>query len=88
MYMEAEIFQGHQERFRGERDLDDATARFAAFSSTLRERSSAGRLKLSLKKSKVALRTFIELNTFILHMRKVSFQFVALTKGLKPAFLP
>ncbi|KAI1787213.1 SPX domain-containing protein [Ganoderma leucocontextum] len=70
MYMEADIFQGHQERFRGERDLEDAAARLAAFSSALRERSSVGRLKLSLKRSKVALRTFMELNTFILDLRK------------------
>ncbi|PIL27215.1 hypothetical protein GSI_10359 [Ganoderma sinense ZZ0214-1] len=70
MYMEADIFQGHQERFRGERDLEDATVRFATFSSALQERSSAGHLKLSLKKSKVALGTFMELNTFILDLRK------------------
>ncbi len=85
MYMEADIFQGHQEQFRGERDLEDATARLASFSSALRERSSVGHLKLSLKKSKFALRTFMELNTFILDLRKVSFQHVALANGFKPA---
>ena len=71
MYVEADIFRGHQERFRGERDTEDAAARLAAFSSHLHERLSDGSLKLKLKQSKVALRTFIELNTFILDLRKV-----------------
>ncbi|TBU21396.1 SPX domain-containing protein [Dichomitus squalens] len=70
MYVEADIFQGHQERFRGERDTDDAAARFFAFSSQLHERLSEGDLKLKLKRSKIALRTFLELNTFILNLRK------------------
>lgn len=74
MYMEADIFQGHQERFRGERGLEDATVRLVAFSSALRERMSTGHLKLGLKTSKIALGTFMELNTFILDLRKVSLQ--------------
>ncbi|KAM5543773.1 hypothetical protein V8D89_002390 [Ganoderma adspersum] len=84
MYMEADIFQGHQERFRGERDLEDATVRLVAFSSALRERMSTGRLKLSLKTSKIALGTFMELNTFILDLRKVSLQRVVLANSLQP----
>ena len=88
MYMEADIFQGHQERFRGERDLEDAAVRLATFSSALQERSSAGHLKLSLKKSKVALRTFMELNTFILDLRKVSLQHVAGGDGSQLVIYP
>lgn len=84
MYMEADIFQGHQERFRGERDLEDATARLVAFSSALRERMSTGHLKLSLKTSKIALGTFMELNTFILDLRKVSLQHTFLTHQQPP----
>ena len=71
LYVEADIFQGHQERFRGERDVQDAQARLAAFSANLQDRIASGALKLKLKQSRVALQTFMELNTFILDLRKV-----------------
>ncbi|KAI9066199.1 hypothetical protein FKP32DRAFT_1589942 [Trametes sanguinea] len=74
LYMEADIFQGHQERFRGERDVEDAEARLQAFTTELNERISKGALKLRVKQSRVALQTFMELNTFILDLRK--FQYV------------
>ncbi|KAI0325552.1 hypothetical protein GY45DRAFT_1330094 [Cubamyces sp. BRFM 1775] len=70
LYMEADIFQGHQERFRGERDIEDAEMRLQTFNSELNERISKGALKLRMKQSRVALKTFMELNTFILDLRK------------------
>ncbi|KAI0368509.1 hypothetical protein BV20DRAFT_969138 [Pilatotrama ljubarskyi] len=70
LYMEADIFQGHQERFRGERDIEDAEARLQTFNSELKERISKGSLKLRMKQSRVALKTFMELNSFILDLRK------------------
>ncbi|KAI0713987.1 hypothetical protein C8Q76DRAFT_844656 [Earliella scabrosa] len=70
LYVEADIFQGHQERFRGERDVQDAQARLAAFSANVQDRIASGALKLKLKQSRVALQTFMELNTFILDLRK------------------
>ncbi|KAI0746403.1 SPX domain-containing protein [Daedaleopsis nitida] len=69
-YVEADIFQGHTEKFRGERDVEDAEARLAAFSANLQERLASGALKLKLKQSRVALKTFVELNTFVLDLRK------------------
>lgn len=71
LYVESDIFQGHQERFRGERDVQDAEARLTAFSERLHERLSSGAFKLKLKQSRVALKTFLELNTLILDLRKV-----------------
>ncbi|KAI8973169.1 SPX domain-containing protein [Trametes punicea] len=70
LYMEADIFQGHQERFRGERDVEDAEARLNAFTSELNHRLSKGTIKLRVKQSRIALKTFLDLNTFILDMRK------------------
>ncbi|KAH9855529.1 SPX domain-containing protein [Lenzites betulinus] len=70
LYMEADIFQGHQERFRGERDVEDAETRLHAFSSELKERMAKGSLKLRMKQSRIALNKFLELNTFILDLRK------------------
>ncbi|KAI0635439.1 SPX domain-containing protein [Trametes polyzona] len=70
LYVEADIFQGHQERFRGERDIEDAEARLRTFKSDLEERISKGALKLRMKQSRAALKTFMELNTFILDLRK------------------
>ncbi|TFK86301.1 hypothetical protein K466DRAFT_600460 [Polyporus arcularius HHB13444] len=74
LYAEADIFQGHQERFRGERDVEDAEARLAAFTARLHESLANGSLKLRLKQSRTALNSFMELNTFILNLRK--FQYV------------
>ncbi|KAI0354010.1 hypothetical protein OH77DRAFT_1426416 [Trametes cingulata] len=70
LYMEADIFQGHQERFRGERDVDDAEARLQAFNAELNQRIHKGIIKLRMKQSRVALKTFMDLNTFILDLRK------------------
>ncbi|OJT14237.1 hypothetical protein TRAPUB_9210 [Trametes pubescens] len=70
LYMEADIFQGHQERFRGEREVEDAEARLRTFLADLNEQTSKGTLKLRMKQSRVALKSFMELNTFILDLRK------------------
>ncbi|KAI0666362.1 SPX domain-containing protein [Trametes maxima] len=70
LYMEADIFQGHQERFRGERDVEDAEKRLHAFSCELNDRVSKGTLKLRMKQSQLALKTFLDLNNFILDLRK------------------
>ncbi|KAI0700651.1 SPX domain-containing protein [Cerioporus squamosus] len=70
LYVEADIFQGHQERFRGERDVEDAEARLAAFTASLQESLANGSMKLKLKRSHAALNSFMELNTFILNLRK------------------
>ncbi|KAI0644143.1 SPX domain-containing protein [Trametes meyenii] len=70
LYMEADIFQGHQERFRGERDVEDAEKRLQAFTHELTDRVSKGALKLRMKQSQLALKTFLELNKFILDLRK------------------
>ncbi|KAH9916767.1 SPX domain-containing protein [Epithele typhae] len=71
MYMDADIFRGHQERFRGERTVEDAEARLNAFYGRLKARSESGELKFKLKQSRVALKTFVELNTFIMDLRKL-----------------
>ncbi len=71
LYFETDIFEGHQERFRGERDVEDAEARLAAFSANLQQRLANGALKLKLKQSRNALKTFMDLNNFILDLRKV-----------------
>ncbi|RPD52717.1 hypothetical protein L226DRAFT_550861 [Lentinus tigrinus ALCF2SS1-7] len=70
LYVESDIFQGHQERFRGERDVEDAEARLAAFTARLQEGLANGSMKLKLKQSHTALQSFMELNTFILDLRK------------------
>ena len=54
-----------------ERDVEDAEARLAAFTARLQESLTSGSMKLKLKQSQVALKSFMELNTFILNLRKV-----------------
>ncbi|OBZ77302.1 Transcriptional regulator of yeast-form-adherence 3 [Grifola frondosa] len=70
LYIESDIFESHQERSRGERGLEDAEQRLTSFVKTLNDRVSSGQLKLRLKQSRQALQTFIQLNTFILDLRK------------------
>lgn len=77
LYIEADIFQGHQERFRGEREIEDAETRLQTFNSELNERISKGALKLRMKQSRVALKTFMDLNTFILDLRKVGLVYLS-----------
>lgn len=68
--MEAEVFESVHEADRGERSLEESEKRLQAFLERITDRGLANKLKL--KQSRGALDTFLELNAFILDVKKVS----------------
>ncbi|KAH9943573.1 hypothetical protein B0H21DRAFT_748514 [Amylocystis lapponica] len=71
-YVEAEIFESHHERDRGERTVEDAEQRLDTFMQRMNDRGLVSGHALKLKESRQALQTFLQLNTFILDLRKVT----------------
>ncbi|KAH9931760.1 SPX domain-containing protein [Amylocystis lapponica] len=69
-YVEAEIFESHHERDRGERTVEDAEQRLDTFMQRMNDRGLVSGHALKLKESRQALQTFLQLNTFILDLRK------------------
>lgn len=73
LYVDIEVFESHNEKTRGERSVEEAEARFVLFKQRLAERGYAGGHGLKLKQSRDALQSFLELNSFVLDLKKVSF---------------
>ena len=71
LYVDTEVFESHSETTRGERSIEDAEERLELFKSRLGERGFTGGHGLKLKQSKQALQTFLELNAFVLDLKKV-----------------
>lgn len=71
LYVDTEVFESHSEKTRGERGVEEAEDRLELFKQRLAERGYADGHALKLKQSKRALQTFLELNAFILDLRKV-----------------
>lgn len=70
LYVDSEVFESVSESHRGERTVEDAEARLQAFTARVTTRGLAKKLKL--KPSHAALEMFMELNIFILNVKKVS----------------
>jgi len=64
------VFECVGEVHRGERAVEDSKARLQAFMERVAQRGLTKKLKL--KQSETALQTFLELNIFILNIKKVS----------------
>lgn len=73
LYVEAEVFEDVSEAHRGERSVGDSEARLQAFADRVTHRGLTKKLKL--KQSRTALEMFLELNIFIMNVKKVSLLF-------------
>jgi hypothetical protein len=67
MYLEEEIFESVGERSRGERSIEESELRMKRF----QERTLEKRSKFKLPGSKDALDVFVQMNLFILDLRRV-----------------
>lgn len=71
LYVDTQVFESHDEQTRGERGVEEAEDRLELFKQRLAERGYAGGHTLKMKQSRHALQTFLELNAFILDLKKV-----------------
>jgi hypothetical protein len=71
LYLDTAIFQGLGERDRGERSVEDAEERLTKFFSRLNQVGLSNGKRLTLKESKTALQGFLQLNMFLLNIKKV-----------------
>lgn len=69
LYVDSEVFENVSEVHRGERSIEDSEARLQAFTDRVTKRGLAKKLKL--KQSHAALEMFMDLNIFILNVKKV-----------------
>jgi hypothetical protein len=69
--VEAEVFESVSEASRGERSVDESEHRLKLFAERVTQRGLGDGRKLKLKQSRAALETFLELNVFILNIKKV-----------------
>ncbi|KAJ6535940.1 SPX domain-containing protein [Mycena vulgaris] len=70
LYVEAEIFESVSERSRGERTIEEAETRLKQFAERVTVRGLGDGRKLKLQQSRKALESFLELNLFILNVKK------------------
>lgn len=73
MYVDADIFESHQEASRGERSIEESEQRLELFLQRLRDRGLADSRGFKVKESREALQTFLHLNSFILDLRKACY---------------
>ena len=71
LYVDTEVFESRSERTRGERSIEDAEERLNVFVQRMTERGFMSGHALKLKESRQALETFLQLNSFILDLKKV-----------------
>ncbi|KAF7368930.1 hypothetical protein MVEN_00219200 [Mycena venus] len=70
LYVEAEVFESVSERNRGERTIEEAETRLKQFAERVTTRGLGDGRKLRLPQSRKALESFLELNLFILNVKK------------------
>ncbi|KAJ7275743.1 hypothetical protein C8J57DRAFT_1311579 [Mycena rebaudengoi] len=70
LYLEAEVFESVSERDRGERTIEDSENRLTLFAERVAARGLGDRRKLKLLRSRQALESFLQLNVFILSVKK------------------
>ncbi|KAF9445266.1 hypothetical protein P691DRAFT_805921 [Macrolepiota fuliginosa MF-IS2] len=70
LYMEAEVFESMHEQDRGERSAEESERRLQLFAEQVTQRGLAAQGKFKLKESRPALETFLQLNVFILNIKK------------------
>jgi hypothetical protein len=81
LYIEAEVFENASEVNRGERTVEEVEQRLKLFAERVTRRGLGDERELKLRQSRTALETFLELNMFILDVKKVSMRrhLIALT---------
>jgi len=67
IYLEAEIFESIREKTRGEQTAEESEKRLQSFAERLTRKGLDNKRKLKMKESRVALKTFLELNEFIVN---------------------
>lgn len=72
LYVESEVFEHIGEYHRKERSLEESEQRLKLFVEQATKRGLADRRNFKLKQSRVALQRFIEMNLFILNIKKFS----------------
>ncbi|KAJ7139076.1 SPX domain-containing protein [Mycena epipterygia] len=70
LYVEAEVFESVSERNRGERTIEESETRLKQFAERVTTRGLGDGRKLKLQQSRKALESFLELNLFILNVKK------------------
>ncbi|KAG6827122.1 hypothetical protein H0H92_013142 [Tricholoma furcatifolium] len=73
LYVEAEVFEGVHEADRGEHSVEESENRLKLFAERVTSRGLGDDRKLKGKSSRDALETFLELNMFILNIKKFQF---------------
>ena len=71
LYVEAEVFESVGEQTRGELTVEESEKRLKLFAERATQRGLGDPKKFKLKQSREALETFLGLNLFILHVKKV-----------------
>ncbi|KAJ6551658.1 hypothetical protein B0H19DRAFT_175761 [Mycena capillaripes] len=70
LYVESEIFESVSERNRGERTIEESETRLKLFAERVTIRGLGDGRKLKLPQSRKALESFLQLNLFILNVKK------------------
>lgn len=73
LYVEAEVFENVQEVRRGERSVEECEHRLKLFAERVTQRGLGDQRMLKKMKSRDALEAFLELNVFILNIKKVCY---------------
>jgi hypothetical protein len=76
LYIEAEVFENVHEIQRGERSVEESEHRLELFAERVTQRGLGDQRKLKKMKSRDALETFLELNVFILNIKKARWLFI------------
>ncbi|KAF7977535.1 hypothetical protein HWV62_3308 [Athelia sp. TMB] len=71
LYVDSEVFENVSEVHRGERSIEDSETRLQAFTDRVTKRELAKKLKL--KQSHAALEMFMDLNIFILNVKRFQY---------------
>ncbi|KAE9385623.1 hypothetical protein BT96DRAFT_1006875 [Gymnopus androsaceus JB14] len=71
LYIESEVFQSLNEVNAGERPIAESEKRLKLFAERITSRGLGDKRKLKLKQSHEALQSFLELNMFILNVKKL-----------------
>lgn len=73
LYIDSEVFESLQEAHAGEQSIEESEKRLKLFAERVSSRGLGDKRKLKLKQSHEALQSFLELNMFILNVKKVCF---------------
>ncbi|KNZ77851.1 hypothetical protein J132_03360 [Termitomyces sp. J132] len=82
LYVEAEVFESVHELDRGERSVEESEKRLKQFAERVTVRGLGDERKLKSKSSREALETFLELNVFILNIKKFQYASAEATRKI------